>query len=86
MMARPRRRQASFTARVVSADRWEREGPGVRFGDSMVDLRPLKRTVVQFPIDHPFRVALTAEPDMLPLLEYVGRLPVWFDLLRLKRA
>ena len=68
----------------MSAAQWESGKRAAGFEDSTVDLRPLKRTVRGLPADHPARIAVLNEPDELPRAEYAGRLPVWFDLLKLR--
>jgi len=47
-----------------------------------VDIRPLKRTVRKdYPKDAPIRTVILAEPDEIPMDEYVVKLSVWYKLM-----
>ena len=51
----------------------------------MVDIRPLKKTARRdYPKDAPIRTVILAEPDEIPLDEYVIKLSVWFKLIPVK--
>ena len=52
----------------------------------MVDIRPLKRTVKRdYPKDAPIRTVILAEPDEIPMNEYVVKLSVWYKLIPVHR-
>ena len=48
----------------------------------IIDMRPLKRTVRRdYPVDAPIRIVILAEPDEVPMDEYVIKLSVWWKLI-----
>ena len=51
--------------------------PAPASGGAMRDLRPLKRSVAHLPSNHPLRLALRGEPDLLPHEEARRKLLEW---------
>lgn len=75
---RPRRRAA---ARSRSAPA---EEPTSQMMSDMVDLRELKRLAEEFAPNHPYRIVLLGEPDVIPREEYFVKMSGWFRLLKMK--
>jgi hypothetical protein len=48
-----------------------------------IDIRPLKTLVLErFPPNHPLRIALLAERDVLEASEFLAKLETWLNLLK----
>ncbi len=48
---------------------------------AVVRMRPLKDFVLKLPVDHPLRVVISAEDDMMNAEEFCYKLKTWLRLI-----
>lgn len=53
-----------------------------RASEALVDVRPVKNAVAEFPLNDPTRALILEEPDWLPRSECAVKAVVWYRMLK----